>query len=1188
MKAPAIGFTLLLSFFSANTQQPEVIPQTGHNSQIFHLQYSEAGRHILSAGSDNTANVWDASTGMAIRTLSGHADISTSAVMSNDGKWVAIAGVDDSTESIQLWEVVSGNPGIFISHQVFEAKKSPEGILALAFSRDGSQIAAKSRELLRVYEIATGKILLTAETKGALFNAASNYSNCAVAFSDDGSEVISEFRPAKTQAPYIGIWNISSGEKTAEAQISGPKAGEQVKASLGKLGKSLITGNSGNTGSEETEKPDVLNWYILSRNGNTCAYLHGGLDNMILEMWDVRNNTKSYTMEFGNALGKMIDSYMKTTAKGDRSRWSIPAGFDHDGLRFAMGNGPEITIFSAAPLVKQQSLRYANTMLGIEDLLSGNKKLFDQSFEGYSSVAFSPDGTTIGGGGGKLTSTGVEGEKAAIQVITFWNLATENEIMRIQGQFNRMRSLAFDGSGTKLISAGNQIRVWDLSIGNSRRIREKVKREIESVAIARTGTALVASSRKSAFMFDFETGTETGMIELPVKAEYADLVLNSTGDQLIADGTIFSLPAGTEINQFQDGSKRGTYGAASFSEDGKLVAGGGQSYVLADAATGAPIKTAEVPLSFHVPGFRNGNDPVFVAASNGKMDLYDGQTTSKLLSFEMVPSAWQPGKLTDVVFSPNGSYVATGRSKNSHEVSVWNSATGKMIGTLKGHTREITGIEFSQNNEILATASRDAAIRLWKIPACKLAATLIPIDSTDFIITTPDNYYMATKGALGDVAFRVGDKAFPFEQFDLQFNRPDIVLNRIGLAPKELIDAYHKAYQKRLKRMKFSEDMFSNDFQLPEVSIKSDLAFTTTQRNYSFTVSAWDQKYNLDRLNVYVNDVPVFGMNGKNLKTQPAKTWTGPIGIELSGGINKIQVSTLNEKGVESLKSTFVVKYDGAVAKPDLYLITIGISQYKDTRFNLNYAAKDATDISGLFGSKPELYGQILRKQLNNTDATSVQIKALKEFLAASKIDDVVVIFIAGHGLLDIELNYYFGTHDINFDNPSIGGLPYEELESLLDGIKPRKKLLIMDTCHSGEVDADEVEVGGDAVKTEEGKVAFRSAGVGVRKTSFGLQNSFELMKHLFADLRKGTGATVISSAGGAEYAMEGSEWNNGVFTWSMLKGLKGMEADLNRDGSIMLSEIQEYVQEKVGEITDGKQVPTSRLENMSNDFRIW
>jgi hypothetical protein len=48
------------------------------------------------------------------------------------------------------------------------------------------------------------------------------------------------------------------------------------------------------------------------------------------------------------------------------------------------------------------------------------------------------------------------------------------------------------------------------------------------------------------------------------------------------------------------------------------------------------------------------------------------------------------------------------------------------------------------------------------------------------------------------------------------------------------------------------------------------------------------------------------------------------------------------------------------------------------------------------------------------------------------------------------------------------------------------------------------------------------------------------------------------------------------------------MEADLNGDKKIMLSELQSYLFSKVAELTDGKQRPTSRVENLTNDFRIW
>ena len=52
--------------------------------------------------------------------------------------------------------------------------------------------------------------------------------------------------------------------------------------------------------------------------------------------------------------------------------------------------------------------------------------------------------------------------------------------------------------------------------------------------------------------------------------------------------------------------------------------------------------------------------------------------------------------------------------------------------------------------------------------------------------------------------------------------------------------------------------------------------------------------------------------------------------VPLSNGTNKIQVSVVNEKGVESLADTLQITYSGAPVKPALYLLSIGVSKYND------------------------------------------------------------------------------------------------------------------------------------------------------------------------------------------------------------------------------------------------------------------
>ena len=252
----------------------------------------------------------------------------------------------------------------------------------------------------------------------------------------------------------------------------------------------------------------------------------------------------------------------------------------------------------------------------------------------------------------------------------------------------------------------------------------------------------------------------------------------------------------------------------------------------------------------------------------------------------------------------------------------------------------------------------------------------------------------------------------------------------------------------------------------------------------------------------------------------------------------------------------------------------------------MNYAAKDANDLTDLFETKKDKFENIHIIKVLDHDATKENILKTKEELQKTNINDLVIIYTAGHGFLDDNLDYFFATTDIDVLEPAKKGLSYEELESLLEGIPARKKLLLMDACHSGEIDYDEYDL---YIENMGENVVARS--VYVSKTSashIGLDNSFRLMKELFADLRRGSGAVVISSAGGVEYAFESDELKNGVFTYVLINALKSMKANSNTDKVITISELQKYVMKTVSELTSGKQNPTARRENLEFDFEVW
>jgi uncharacterized caspase-like protein len=357
----------------------------------------------------------------------------------------------------------------------------------------------------------------------------------------------------------------------------------------------------------------------------------------------------------------------------------------------------------------------------------------------------------------------------------------------------------------------------------------------------------------------------------------------------------------------------------------------------------------------------------------------------------------------------------------------------------------------------------------------------------------------------------------------------------------------------------------------------------------SLQVSADDDLYNLDRLLIRVNEVPVHGKKGISLKDKSVKNMKESYEIELSTGKNLVEVSVMNEKGVESVASNLVVYSEPeVVAKPDLYLYTIGVSSYQQSDFDLTYAAKDAEDISKLFNTSKNSFNNVISKQLTNEEVTIENIKAIKKELKSTNVNDAVCIFFAGHGILDVKLDYYLASYDIDFKDPSSNGIPYEVFEDLLDNVPARKKLIMIDACHSGEIDKEEVVmVENESNQEDNEEITFRSVNSTTLK-QVGLNNSFELMKELFNDLKKSSGAVIISSAGGMEYAMEGGEWNNGVFTYCFLNGIKNGRADLNQDGIIMLSEMNKYVRDEVYELTNGRQHPTNRAEILESDWRLW
>jgi WD40 repeat protein/uncharacterized caspase-like protein len=541
-------------------------------------------------------------------------------------------------------------------------------------------------------------------------------------------------------------------------------------------------------------------------------------------------------------------------------------------------------------------------------------------------------------------------------------------------------------------------------------------------------------------------------------------------------------------------------------------------------------------------------------------------------------------------FIDNDHFVTAG---NDFKVILWSVNNEKPERVLPlPHGLMLYGLTVSPDKHYLAGADITKNIRFINLETGQLDLTFSAFNFENYALLTKDGYYMANKKSTSNFNFLYNGRAYDFSQFDVRLNRPDKVLEQLGYVPADQIGYYRKAYEKRIKKMGYTlaQAEGSNAISVPEISVKGMPAQSnvTTAADLSFSVTGSDKQLALSRLHVSVNGVPLYGMKGLAIKQSSPGSITLPVKVPLSYGKNQLSVSVANSQGIESIREFITITRKEEAYKPDLYLVSIGAATYMEKNKNLKYAAKDAADIQRLFAERRSEFGAVVQQSLVNEKVTRTAVLKLKDQLRKSKPNDVVVLFYAGHGVLDQQLNYYLGTYNMDFANPSKLGIGYEELEDLLDSIPARNKLLLIDACHSGEVDKELVAENTQA-RTTVGTKVFRNDGIrSYKEVSVGLANSFQLMRSLFPDLRRSSGASVISAAGATEYAVEGEQWTNGVFTYTLLSGLKDKKADMDKDGKIYLSELQEYLQMTVKEITGGQQQPTSRSENLANNFCIW
>lgn len=574
--------------------------------------------------------------------------------------------------------------------------------------------------------------------------------------------------------------------------------------------------------------------------------------------------------------------------------------------------------------------------------------------------------------------------------------------------------------------------------------------------------------------------------------------------------------------------------------------------------------------NFHGCLFNSDENRLLTWDENWSTKLWDANTGEFLHEF---------GKMPYVVFkslfinSEKDVLAAT-----IGTVRIWDIKTKKLIKDFDiGYNSTFCDINEARN-ELLAIYNNE--IKTFDLESGRLKFSIYIFQNLSNVVFLPSNYYKASTEAVKNLHFISPDlQIIPFDQLDIKYNRPDKVLEAIGSTDTALINSYRQAYYKRIKKLGVDTTSFKEGFTIPEADFKNRDQVEYEQKNKVLKLQVSGKSTeSLDRFNVWINEVPLYGQKGISLRNRNKKIIDTTITVALSEGDNQVETSVTDVNGIESYRQPLFVKYvPEKPASPKTYFIGIGINRFADSTHNLSWSVKDIRDLSNRFAAK----GAVI-DTLFDENVTQSAVISLKKKLEGTSEEDKVIIAYSGHGLLSKEYDYYLSTYSVDFNQPEKNGLPYDELESLLDGIKARKKLMLIDACHSGEVDKEEMQ----HYKTVEDTLKNNNVKKGIilenkDQSKLGMKNSFELMQELFVNVGRSTGATIISAAAGTQFALERNDLMNGVFTYSLLELM-------NRNSTLKISDLKQAVTEKVPQLTGGLQKPTFRNENQQFDWTLW
>ena len=1028
-------------------------------------------------------------------------------------------------------------------------------IKSVFFTSDGNYLVSGAEDkAIKIWEAATGREIKTLRQSDKM---------TAFAFSPDNQKIL-----AADEKGNLHLWDITTGKSLGK--FAGKSPGGVATISISPDGRHAVSTHYRALAYWDMVKKKQI--FVLDREEQgfskgyvshikTAAFLSGS--NRIamgIEVVDKNDKTRAVSMEIYDVKKrKTVKNY--EVLKGDLQVNSFAVSPDEKYFFMAVAvaksggaidsTGKLLVVdFQNGKIVKELSFKdtfynvafsprgnYAAAASHGEVIVyeTGNWNEVKKIGGARMPLAFSPDGQSLLYGNGSETS--YYGERVYKEGLDLVDLKSWQRVRRFSGNVDFVTSGKFLTQDREIISPHWLVLYWDREKGalsKSLTLKDSLNRKVTVAngnAFSSGGKHAIVGNDYGSYICDLPGGQMRKIMDKPLAmVDFASdnkSILFSTYDRKIV---LWDIENNRSVRQFADwGNKAKLYiHFNKLSRDGQYVVAVFEDYerqeedqkliVVWDAQTGRQINEIKFKSSIFSLVLSPDAKHILTGEFSGTDDSHD--IVVRGLSNGKIIKRFKGHKdiISALAFSPEGKFILSGSWDQN--IILWDAGSGKKIKTFSGHAGFIQSLDFSINLGNFVSTSRDGTIRLWNIATGREIAQFITFTDGEWIVITPEGYFNASRNGAKHLNVRLGNKVFSIDSLYEKFFNPVYVASVLQGKKAEGLADVRKGIQS------------PPDIRI--VSPQPNAQFNTD--TITIKVSAKDTGGGIDEIRLYHNG-KALGDDQRGVKiVGTGAEKTRDFTVTLVDGLNTFRAVGFSSDRTESNPYEIVVQLAAPSKDVSLYVFAVGVNKYKNPALNLNYAVPDAKGIAGFFRQKGQLFKQVNIIEIYDEEATKDGILAKLKELEKTNPQDAVLLYLAGHGE-SVKDVWYFIPHELTYpereEHVQTKGISSAELAAAMKNIPAQKILMLVDACKSGAV-----------------LVAFRG---------------FEDRKAL-SQLSRSTGTHVVAASTKDQFAAEVKDLGHGVFTYTLLEGLKGKAA--GGGDTVTVRKLMGYIEEQLPEIT--------------------